>query len=625
MAVDFVNETDERVSSLSFDYRIFELLKHPVSIIGTDGLVIYANKAYRERFDSACNDIRLDSHHPFFPEYRKRIAQSYLAALHGSEKRCFAVLNSQDGNRLPVEMYIFPMFRGDSVHSILALMIIVEDRLLSFDQSTLSIISDENYQYDNLLFEYSPMPIVRINEDLQITKCSLSLKGFLGYDAEEILDERSVKFETIFTPDADKIKKAAYCIFSGERTFYRMGEVRISTRDHEKKIANLTMYPIIRNGGISAVEIIMEDITKIKDLVSKVNTGNLLSLFTDITKGFLHTLSNSVNVILSKTHLLLQNAEEGPLSDGILVVERSALDIAAQVKRIQNFIGRSRETGEEKTEPLADIIEDAIEFSKMKFKVFNIDNTKNIRVEKNYFSQVHVHTDTRLLREIITSIILKVSGSIQKAGVIDITLKQNNNLQLIVEVGNAPVAGAPPSSPPFVNIFSGIDIHQAADILNMKIIEEESTESFAIMTIFPARMLIDKEKKDLVSADFRLSNLDIIIVEDDMQLQKILFELFDGMGNRVFNCDDGRKAIEEFKKNKYDMVITDYGIPGITGIELAARIKEINENVITVLLSGWTLDNIQKYKKVADIFLQKPFKLEDLLAKISKILSEKKN
>jgi PAS domain S-box-containing protein len=625
MAVDFDNKIEESIESLSSEYNIFELLKYPVSIIGKDGLIIYCNKAYHEYFQCIDKDIRLDSGHPFYPEYRKQIAQSYLAALHGAEKRCFAVVNSQNGSPLPVEIYLFPMFSGGSVYSILALMIIVEDRLLSFDQSTLSIISDENSRYDNLLFEFSPMPIIRINEDLQIIKCSLSLKGFLGYGVEEILDEKSVNFETIFTPDTEKVKKAAYSLLSGELTFHRIGEVRISARDNVKKIANLTMYPIVRDAGIDAVEIIMEDITKIKELMGRIHAGNLLSLLTDITRGFLHTLSNSVNVILSKTQLLLQITEKESVTDGIQMVEQSALEIASQVQRIQNFIGSGKETGEETTEPLVDIIEDAIEFSKMQFKVYNIENTKDIRVDKKYFSHMHVHTNTRLLREIITSIFLKVSHSIQKAGVIDITLRQNTDFNLTVEVRNAAVAGSLPFSPSFVNIFSGIDIHQVADILNLKIIEEESPESFAIKAIFPARMLIDKEKRESDGIEYRLRNHDIIIVEDEIALQKILFELFDKMGNRVFICDDGRKAMEEFKKNNYDMVITDYGIPGITGIELSARIKEINEKTITVLLSGWKLDNIKKYKNVVDLFLQKPFKLDVLLKQISKVMSEKKN
>jgi len=624
MSVDYENRTDEQRSASS-EHAIFETLKHPVSIISRDGLIVYGNRAYHEFFHGGNGEIRLDWEHPFFPEYRKRIAQSYLAALHGTEKRCFAIVNSPSGNHLPVEIYLFPMFSGDSIASILALMIIVDDRLLSFDRSTLSIISEENFRYDNLHFEFSPMPILRVNDEMQIIKCSHSLEGFAGYSAEEMLNEKSVTFDTLFGRDADKVKKAVTGLVSGESTFRRIGEARITARDNEKKIANLTLYPIVEDKEITAVEIIMEDITKLKELKDRINAASRIQLFTDITKGFLHSLNNTINVILNKTQLVMQITEKESIAEGIQMMEEAALEIAGQVKRIQNFIGGAQESGEDRTEPLVDIIEDAIEFSKMQFKVYNIDNMKAIRVDKKYFSNVQVNTNTRLLREIITSIILKVSNTIHRSGTIVITLRQNHDLHLSVEVAKDTGPSLQAAHPAFVNIFSGIDIRQVAEVINMKIIEEESPESYAIKAIIPTRILIDREKGETGESEYRLRDLDIIVVEDEVPLQKILFELFDKMGNRVFICDDGRKAIEEFKRKPYDLVITDYGIPGLTGIELSARIKEIKEDTITVLLSGWILDNVKAYKNVVDLFLPKPFKLDELLKKIARILGEKRS
>ena len=95
------------------------------------------------------------------------------------------------------------------------------------------------------------------------------------------------------------------------------------------------------------------------------------------------------------------------------------------------------------------------------------------------------------------------------------------------------------------------------------------------------------------------------------------------MGNRVFICENGLEALEEFRKKHYDLVITDYGIGGLTGIELSAKIKELNETTPTVLLSGWMLDDMKAYRNVIDLFLPKPFKLQDLLKSISKLLVEK--
>jgi two-component SAPR family response regulator len=129
-----------------------------------------------------------------------------------------------------------------------------------------------------------------------------------------------------------------------------------------------------------------------------------------------------------------------------------------------------------------------------------------------------------------------------------------------------------------------------------------------------------KGKKEPDAAEYRLRDHDIIIVEDEKTLQEILFELFDSMGNRVFVCDNGEDALLEFKKGGYDVIVTDYGIKGITGIELATRAKEIDERVVTVLLSGWMLSDLKSYKNVVDVFLPKPFKLDDLIKEISKTI-----
>lgn len=605
-------------------YSIFEMLKYPVLILGIDGVPLYGNEAYRHFFHSDDSPARLDWEHPFFPEYRKRIAQSYIGALNGDEKQCFAIVNTPDGVQRPVEIYLFPMMRGESVVSILAMMIIVDQRLLSFDRSTLSIISEENFQYDNIHYEYSPMPLLRCDRDMNILKCSHSFENLIGATDEEILVDKQVTIESLFTYDAEKIKKATGDIFSGNNTFHRVGEAKINVKGSDRKIVNLTLYPIVQNNAIASVEIIMEDITRIRELRDTINAINRVQLFSDITKGFLHSLKNTLNVIMSRTQLLQQITEKVTVIEGIQHIEKSAHDIADQVKRIENFIESRQAQVEEHTEKLVDIIEDSIEFSKMQFKVDGKDNIKLINVEKKYYSDSSVRTNTRLLREILTSIILKVSNFILKEGTIEISLKQNHDLCFMVGIRKDENIKTQSIFPDAVNIFSGIDIRQAAEAINLKIIEEESAQQYSLRAIFPARSIVKPQSDAREGEKYRIRDLDILIVEDELDLQRILQELFDRMGNRVRVYDNGKEALDAFKAKPYDIVITDYGISGITGIELAARIKEINEDVITVLLSGWMLDDIKTYTNVVDLYLAKPFKLDALLNHISRIILDKK-
>jgi two-component SAPR family response regulator len=73
------------------------------------------------------------------------------------------------------------------------------------------------------------------------------------------------------------------------------------------------------------------------------------------------------------------------------------------------------------------------------------------------------------------------------------------------------------------------------------------------------------------------------------------------------------------------LLITDYDVAGITGIELSARVKEINEKVTTILLSGWMLNDIDAYQNVIDLFIPKPFRLDDMIKKVSQLLFTKKS
>jgi len=604
-------------------YAVFESLHYPICIINIDGLLNFSNRAFKDLHGSGDNELRLYSDHPFYPEYRKRLAQAYLSALNGTERQTFAVLKTIEDEKLPVEIYLFPMFEDKEVTGILALIRTVDERLLSYDGSSLKQLAEESFLYDDQHFEFSPIPSFRINEETEIIKCSQSFEGFMGFKIAEILEKKLLTFESIFLYDADRIKKTIADIFSGTLPFNRKGEIKIINRADDEKIVNLTMYPILENNKISSIEIVMEDITEIKSLKESINSINRIKLLQDITKGFLHSLNNSINIIMSQTQMLLQITEKDSVMDGIRSVETAANDIVDNIRRVQNSIAEKSYRYGERTEPLVNVIEDAIEFSRMQFKVEDKEKRRNIVIEKKYFTAAHIQIDTGLLREIIISIILKVSGYISKKGKIDVTLKENSDISLIVCAEKGKEISDTLQFPKMINVFSGIDIRQAAEKINLKIFEEESANEYKIKAVFPQRAIIDKGQREQPDIEIKIRDLDIIIIEDEKALQKILFELFDRMGNRVFICENGTEALEEFKQNHYDLVITDYGILGITGIELAARIKELREDIPIVLLSGWTIDDIDAYKNIVDIFIPKPFKLDDLLKNVSHLLKEK--
>ncbi|HON79032.1 MAG TPA: response regulator [Spirochaetota bacterium] len=615
------NDAGEGVNSPAVSpYKVFDALSFPVCVVGTDGEIFDKNSSFIELLESENSTVRLDLEHPFFPEYRRRIAVSYLRALRGQDKHCFAVLRTTAGERLPVEIYLYPMKSGESVASILVFLKIVDNRILSFDKST-SLMIEESAGNNLPIYEFSPFPIIRINREGEILYASPSLENLTGYGVQDIQKKQKLLYKMVSHYSFEKIKRAILYIQHGRVTFKRIAEIKLTTKNDEEKWVNLTIYPIIRQKEVVAVELIVEDISKIKRLENRISLLSRIQLIGDITKGLLHSFNNIINIIMSRSQLLLQITEKEAVLDGIRVIEKTAVEGVKQVRRIEDFIGEGERLQENEQENLINILEDAIEFAKIQFKVEEKEKRRFIKIEKKYYSRIVVHTNIRLLRELLVAIIFRVANIITRDGVLSIVFKDNGAPALKVTVKKT---GEGEDAAKRDGFYNAIDLRRIAENINMKIIEEESAEEYSIQTVIPSSMIVDKDKVEAEDNTVKVRDLDVMIVEDEKELQDILNELFNKMGNRVAVFANGEDALAEFKEKQYDILITDYQVQGITGLELSARIKEINEDTLTVLLSGWMLNDLKAYKNVVDVYYPKPFKLDDLITGISKLMTGKR-
>ncbi len=609
-------------SARSDDYfTVFDSLKFPVCVIGVDGQLISRNREFFRLFESEESNIRLDWSHPFFPEYRRRIAVSYLRALKGEERRCFAVMKTASDERIPVEIYLFPSYANGDVTAILAFLKIVDNRIISFDKST-SLLAEENIYSTAPVYEFSPYPIIRMNPEGEFMYASPSLESFIGYSQNEMVKTPKIIVRSVSNFDMQKIRKAFQEITGGQASFKRLGDIRVQAKGDTERWMNAVLYPIMNNAEIAAVEMFIEDITRIKRLEYKISLMSRIRIIGDITKGILHSFNNLINIVLSRTQLLLQITEKESVLEGLRTIERTAIDGVKQVKRITDFIGEGDKLEDIDEESLIEIIEDAAEFARIQFKVDENERRRFITIEKTYYSKAAVRTDIRMLRELVLSIIFKVSQFIKQEGTLSIVFKNNGSPCITVTATVAEGQGALEVEDKD-SVFHEVDVRRIAEKINLKIIEEESPGSYSIQAMIPATMVVEK-KKEKEDISFKIRGLDVMIVEDQEELKEILFELFNNMGNRVSVFDNGSEALAEFREKKFDVLIADYGIAGITGLELAARAKELDENIITVLLSGWMLKDLKAYKNVVDVFYSKPFKLETLIVGISKLLTSRK-
>lgn len=122
--------------------------------------------------------------------------------------------------------------------------------------------------------------------------------------------------------------------------------------------------------------------------------------------------------------------------------------------------------------------------------------------------------------------------------------------------------------------------------------------------------------------------LRILVVEDNKDLRTFLASSL-GEQNVVFEANDGREALEVVEKENLDIIISDIVMPYMDGLELAHHLKSnlAYSHIPLILLSAKTdtPTKIEGLNKGVDIYLEKPFSIEQLKAQINSIIENRNN
>jgi len=125
--------------------------------------------------------------------------------------------------------------------------------------------------------------------------------------------------------------------------------------------------------------------------------------------------------------------------------------------------------------------------------------------------------------------------------------------------------------------------------------------------------------------EFRLaanSKYNFLIVEDNDTMREGIVRVVEKMGHRAVETADAEQAEKQLSKTKFDLLISDYKLPGMTGIELLEKIKLISPETEAMLITAYGSIElaVEAMKKGAADFITKPFSPEELTLKVNLIL-----
>ncbi len=106
----------------------------------------------------------------------------------------------------------------------------------------------------------------------------------------------------------------------------------------------------------------------------------------------------------------------------------------------------------------------------------------------------------------------------------------------------------------------------------------------------------------------------LIIVDDERIVRESLRHWFEEEGYIIDTAENGNEALQKFSANKYDLALIDMKMPGMTGLELLKKIKEIDQNCIAILITAFASvpTAIQALKDGAYDYVTKPIDPDEL-------------
>lgn len=118
----------------------------------------------------------------------------------------------------------------------------------------------------------------------------------------------------------------------------------------------------------------------------------------------------------------------------------------------------------------------------------------------------------------------------------------------------------------------------------------------------------------------------ILIVDDERDTCKMISDILGEEGFLVDRAHNGESAIKKIKRNKYDLMILDYKLPGISGLTVLKEAKQKRPKLQIIVFSAYGNEDIKrKAKELGAVnFLDKPFNIKKLVRIVEKnILKDK--
>lgn len=351
----------------------------------------------------------------------------------------------------------------------------------------------------------------------------------------------------------------------------------------------------------------------------------------EMAGGVAHDFNNMLGAVLGRVQLLLTQAQDEKTRLGLEQIQELTLAGARTVARLQEFT-RVKTDAAFTAVDLGQVIREAIEVTKPRWRDQVQESGGFIAIENRLEPVPPVQGNAAELVEVFTNLISNAVDAMPAGGTLTFTSRLDGERVSVIVTDTGQGIPEEIKSKIFFPFFTtkgvkstglGLSVSYGIISRHKGTIEVDSAPGRG--TTFTLTLPLSRPSGKPQPA-FRQKTepgrpLKILMVDDDENIREIFQDLLSLDNHRVKTAASGREALEYFAAEPFDVVITDLGMPGMSGWEVTAEVKKLNPQVPVLLVSGWgaQIDEKEAQAKGADLVISKPFQLNQIRAALLEV------
>ena len=473
--------------------------------------------------------------------------------------------------------------------------------------------------------------VLVVGENYQIKYVNKRLAEIMGYTREELI---GMDFRNYLDDESKQLVIDRYVRRQKGEEVPPRYEFNVVQKDREIRNVEISSTIVKDSQGNVNTIAFLKDITEKKRMEEQLLQNEKLRALGEMASGVAHDFNNALAAILGNTQLLLYTAKDEGLKGSLKVIEKVARDSAQTVRRLQDFT-RKRVHKELFKIDVNTIIQDSVEITKPKWKDDVQGRGIFIEMVSNFEEVPPVVGNASELREVITNMIFNAIEAMPEGGKIEIrTFQKEENVYIRISdtgIGMTEEVRKKVFEPffttkPFSN--TGLGLSMSYGIIKRfggEIEVESKIGHGTTFTIILPIGLEGKEEGTISSFIKKGREARILVIDDEETVRGVLSQILSQGKHRVTVAENGEDGIRLFKEEEFDIVLTDLGMPGMSGWEVGRAIKKMSPHTPVGMITGWEaeVDQAKIKENGIDFVIPKPFQFDQILKVVDETIASK--